>query len=121
MVTIDDGIQKTACFCINVTGGTTSAWPEIHFDVAQTNGTPGQVYHLKCLAVPMPQFVSIIPDFNLGNIRLEWTANGQKIQVEKADNVNGPYTALGPVTTDQAYTDIGSLNNQTQSFYRLRQ
>jgi hypothetical protein len=120
-VTIDDGFQKTVCYCTNLVGGMGTAWPKIQIEVDQTNGTPSRVFHLKILATPAPRLLTITPDFQLGNIRLDWTANGQKVQVEKAEDVNGPYTALGPITTDQTYTDVGAFGNRTQSYYRLRQ
>jgi hypothetical protein len=120
-ITVDDGFHKTLCYCTNLTGGTGTVWPELQLDVAQTNGTPSRVYHLKIIALPAPRFIAITPDFQVGNIRLDWAANGQKVQVEKAEDASGPYIALSPVTTDQTYTDVGALGNRTHSYYRLRQ
>ena len=119
-LTIDDGSKKTLCYCTNLVHSTGTVWPGIQIDVDHTNGTPARVYRLKILAAPIPRFTAVIPQSPPGKVRLEWTSDGQKVQVEKADSVDGPYIALSPITTDQAYTDAVSPAHRTQCYYRLR-
>jgi hypothetical protein len=56
-----------------------------------------------------------------GNLRLEWKGNGGQVRLERAENVDSPYSPLTPITTDQAFEDASVLTNRTQRFYRLRQ
>src|SRR5437588_529345 len=96
-VEIDNGFVKTRARCINGDRTVTKAWPEIQVTVDQTNGTPGQVYYLTLVAVPAPQFLSIVPDHKTGDVRLEWDANGNLAQLESATKVSGPYSPLSPI------------------------
>jgi hypothetical protein len=118
---IDNGVTKTLSFCTNAVGTVDLPWPEIQISVDQTNGTPAQLYHLKLVAAPALQFLSIMPELQTGNLRLEWEGNGGQVRLERAENVDGPYSALTPITTDQAFEDVGVLTNRTRYFYRLRQ
>ncbi len=120
-VEIDNGFAKTRALCVNGDRTVTKPWPEIQVTVDQTNGTPGQVYHLTLVAVPALQFISIAPDHKSGDVRLGWDANGTLAQLERATNVSGPYVPLSPITTDTSFTDVGALTNRSQTFYRLRQ
>jgi hypothetical protein len=112
--------NTTVCYCTNSSPGAGTVWPQVQINVDQTNGTPARVYHLKMIAMPVPRLTSIIPQTDLGNVHLEWSANGQKVQLEKAETVNGPYTALGGATTDSSFTDVGALTNRSETYYRLR-
>ncbi len=118
---IDNGFAKTMALCANGDRAVTSAWPEIRITVDQTNGTPAQVYHLTLVAVPVLQFLSIIPDHKTGDVRLVWEANSNLAQLEWATNVSGPYSPLSAITSQTSFTDPGALTNRSQTFYRLRQ
>ena len=85
------------------------------------SGTPGQVYRMTLVAAPALQFISITPDLQTGNVKLEWERYTGQAQVELATNVPGPYFPLSSVTTNLSFTDEGALTNLPQSFYRLRQ
>lgn len=120
-LTIDRGSQQTVGYFTNSGNVTGLAWPNIQTNVEQTNGTPSQVYHLRIIAVPVPQITAILPDPHTGNVLVQWLGNGQTDQVERADSAAGPYAPLSPLTSDQSFTDLGVLTNRLQFFYRLRQ
>ncbi len=120
-VRITNGSQSTLCELTNVVGSAGTVWPLIQIEAEQTNGTDTHTYHLKIVAVPIPQFTAIVPDAATGDIRLEWSANGQPVQVQRAENAGGPYLAVSLAITDSSFTDVGALTNRTQSFYRLVQ
>lgn len=121
-VEINNGFVTTEALCANTNRGVVSAaWPKIQVSVDETNGTPGQVYHLDLVAIPVPPIRPAAVDYSSRSVRLEWEANGGEFQVERAPEIGGPYTALAPATTNSSFTDIGVLTNQPQAFYRLRQ
>lgn len=117
---INDGSKNTRCYCTNLVQGKGIKWPAIQINAIQTNGTAAQEFHLKIIAMPVPQITAVIPDTAQGNVRLEWTANGQQVLVEKAESVTGPYNALSDATTNEYFTDSSSLTNRSQAYYRLR-
>ena len=120
-VEIDNGFATTRALCVNGDRAVTNPWPEIEIMVDQTNGTPGQVYHLTLIAAPGLQFLSIVPNYDTGDVRLEWDANGNRVQLESATKVSGLYSPLSPITSDTSFTHMGALTNASQIFYRLRQ
>ncbi len=118
---IDNGFTTTKAQCMNTNRGVSQQWPKIQINVDQTNGTPGQVYYLTLVAVPVPKLLSSPPDPRTGTVRLEWNANGGSFQVERASSIGGPFSALTPITTNSSFTDPGVLTNYPQVFYRIRQ
>ena len=52
---------------------------------------------------------------------LTWQGQGRVFQVERADDVAGPYLPLSPLLPDLSFDDPGTLTNRAQSYYRLRQ
>jgi len=98
----------------------TQPWPKIQIQVDQTNGTAAQVYHLALVAVPVPSVRSIVVDHQTSDVRLEWDASGSILQLERAPDVGGPYSALTPISTNSSFTDSGVLTNSQRFFYRLR-
>ena len=120
-VWINNGFTNTEALCTNTNTGMKEPGPKIQVSVDQTNGTPGQVYHLDLVAIPVPAIRSTAVDFSRGIVRLEWEANGGEFQVERAPELGGPYLALASATTNSSFTDVGVLTNQPRAFYRLRQ
>ena len=120
-VWINNGFTNTQALCANTNTGVIVPWPKIQVSVDQTNGTPGQVYHLDLLAIPVPTISTVGIDYSSGSVRLKWEANGGEFQVERAPETGGPYAALAPASTNSSYTDVGVLTNQPRAFYRLRQ
>jgi hypothetical protein len=120
-VEINNGFTNTEALCTNVDAGVKELWPKIQVSVDQTNGTPGQVYHLTLMAIPVPAISPFVVDYSSASVRLEWDAKGGVFQVERAPEIGGPYSALAAATTNSTFTDVGILTNQPQSFYRLRQ
>jgi hypothetical protein len=120
-VSINNGSVTTDALCANTNTEVNVPWPKLQLSVDQTNGTPGQVYHLDLIAIPVPAMSPASVDYKSGNVRLNWEANGGEFQVERAPEIGGPYTALAPASTNSSYTDVGVLTNQPRAFYRLRQ
>jgi len=120
-VWINNGFTNTEALCSNTNIGVNGRWPKIQVSVDQTNGTPGQVYHLDLIAIPVPTVSPVGVDYSSGSMRLKWEANGGEFQLERAPQIGGPYVALAPASTNSSYTDAGVLTNQPQAFYRLRQ
>lgn len=118
---INNGFTNTEAFCANTNTWVNEPWPKIQVRVDQTNGTPGQVYHLDLVAIPVPTISPVSIDYGSGTVRLEWEANGGDFQVERAPEIAGPYSALAPATTNGSFKDVGVLTNQPRAFYRLRQ
>ena len=56
-----------------------------------------------------------------GSLALRWNRGGRVFQLEKAITAAGPYSPLGPLTTDATFIDDQTVSDQTQGFYRLRQ
>jgi hypothetical protein len=120
-VAIDNGFTTTKAQCINTNRGVSQRWPKIEISVDQTNGTPGQVYYLTLVAVPVPKVRSLAPDPRTGTVHLEWDGNGGSFQVERAASIGGPFSTVTPITTNSSFTDVGVLTNLPQVFYRVRQ
>jgi hypothetical protein len=120
-VEINNGFTNTEALCANTDLGVKASWPKIQVSVDQTNGTPGQVYHLALIAVPVPAISPPVFDYSSGSVRLEWDTNSGQFQVERAPDIGGPYSAISAATTNSSFTDVGVLTNQPKAFYRLRQ
>jgi hypothetical protein len=120
-VAIDNGFTTTKAQCVNANRALSQTWPKIEISVDQTNGTPGQVYYLTLVAVPVPKVSSSPPDPHTGSVHLEWDGNGGSFQVERAPSIGGPFTSVTPITTNSSFTDVGVLTNYPQAFYRVRQ
>jgi len=67
------------------------------------------------------RFLSIVPDYKTGNVRLEWASNGGTVQVEYSTNVAGPFSPLSTITKETFFIDSGALTERNRTFYRLRQ
>lgn len=119
-VTINNGYASTEAQCVNTNRTVSQPWPGIQISLNQTNGTPGQVYYLTLVAIPIPKLRLFPPD-SKGNVSLEWDANGGSFEVERAPSVTGPYSAVSPITTNFSFTDFGVMTNFPRVFYRLRQ
>jgi hypothetical protein len=119
-VAINNGFTNTGALCVSTFGAVSQKWPQIETSVDQTNGTPGQVYHLTLNAVPMPKVYSFPPDPQTGTVRLLWEANGGSFQVERATSIEGPFATVTTATTNSAFSDVGILTNHSLVFYRVR-
>ena len=120
-VSINNGFTTTKALCVNTDRSVTQLWPKLAITVDQTNATPAQLYDLTLNAVPVPTVCSSPPDPRTGNVHLQWNANGATFQVERAPAIDGPFSAVTPMTTNSSFTDVGVLTNHSQVFYRLRQ
>lgn len=112
--------SQSEAFFTNPVTTVTINMPVIQINLDQTNGSPARLFHLKLLAAPVLQLVSIVPEVQSGSVRLDWLSNGLPVQVERAVTVNGPFLSVGDLTTDESFVDTGVLTNQTSLFYRLR-
>jgi hypothetical protein len=70
---------------------------------------------------PAPRITAVARDPNTGALALNWEGKGRTFQLERADDVRGPYLPLGPIATDGAYEDADAGGNGGPFFYRLRQ
>jgi hypothetical protein len=50
---IDDGASNKLCWFTNTSSAVNRAWPMIDISLDQTNGTAGQVYHLRLASAPV--------------------------------------------------------------------
>ena len=55
------------------------------------------------------------------NVVLTWQGPGRVFQVERADDVTGPFQPLSAILTDLFFDDPATFTNRAQSYYRLRQ
>lgn len=94
-------------------------WPNIQTLLVQSNGTLAINYELTLVASPVMQLTRLAIDTSSGDVTVEWFASG-KVQLERAQTVEGPYTSVSPVTTDAIYTDSGAYLKEKSLFYRLR-
>lgn len=120
-VWINNGFTNKEALCANTNTGVNAQWPKIQVSVDQTNGTPGQVYHLDLIAIPVPAIRPAAVDYSNSSVRLEWEANGGEFQLERAPAIEGPYAPLAPASTNSSFIDAGVVTNQSRAFYRLRQ
>lgn len=63
----------------------------------------------------------ILVNRETGAVGLRWEATGRLRQLEKAPSVLGPWTPVGPLTTDLVFTDTEAPGQFPQAFYRLRE
>jgi hypothetical protein len=70
-------------------------------------------------AAPPLRIVQVTPDLSAGNVTLQWVAQGQQIQVYRANRVTGPFTPIGPPQSGNSYTDVGILKTNASAFYRI--
>jgi hypothetical protein len=56
-----------------------------------------------------------------GTFGCQWQAGGRAFQFEKAAIVTGPYLPVSYIIPDLSFDDLGTLTQQPQAFYRLRQ
>jgi hypothetical protein len=116
---ISNGFTNVNALCMSTSGPVSQPWPRIQIQVDQTNGTASKVYHLTLVAVPAPQFRSIIADAQSRDVILAWDGNGGMVQLERAPGIGGPYSAASPIITNSSFTDAEALTNSAQFFYRL--
>lgn len=68
------------------------------------------------------RLLSIAPDYQTGDVQLEWESNGSSIQLEYSTNATSGYLPLSPITNQtSSFIDAGALNARPRTFYRLRQ
>ncbi|HKI72108.1 MAG TPA: PKD domain-containing protein [Verrucomicrobiae bacterium] len=96
------------------------AWPRIGVSAFQANGTDWEEYSMAIVAAPAPRLLSVMPDAQTGNVRLQWQAY-DAVQLDRATAVTGPYSPVATNLTSQSFVDVGALTNQSQLYYRLRQ
>jgi hypothetical protein len=121
-LTIDNGFgTTTAANYSNTVHTVNTPWPRMQVELDQTSWEVFPMYSLELFAAPAPRFTAIKPDIQSGNVRLEWAADGQKMLLERAEGVEGPYLPVVSIAAETSYTDTGVLTNRTQYFYRLRQ
>ncbi|MDH7503956.1 MAG: hypothetical protein QHJ82_14770 [Verrucomicrobiota bacterium] len=65
--------------------------------------------------------IQIRPNNETGGFILRWETNGRVRQLEKAPSVLGPWTSVGPLTTDVVFIDADASGGAPQAFYRLRE
>ncbi len=119
---IDNGSTSKLCFFTNYdySRAVRDAWPRIGVSAFQTNGTDWEEYSLAIIAAPAPRFLSVVPEAQTGNVRLQWQVY-DAVQLERATTVTGPYSPVATNLTNQSYLDVGALTNQSQLYYRLWQ
>jgi hypothetical protein len=71
-------------------------------------------------SAPAPH-VAIQPRPATRSAGLTWQGEGRVFQVERADDVTGPFQVLSSIIPDLFFDDLGALTNRAQSYYRLRQ
>jgi hypothetical protein len=65
--------------------------------------------------------LAIQPRLATRSAGLTWQSEGRVFQVERADDVTGPFQVLSTFIPDLFFDDLGALTNRAQSYYRLRQ
>jgi hypothetical protein len=55
------------------------------------------------------------------SVGLTWQGQGRVFQVERADDVTGPFLPVSPIQPDLSFDDLGTLTNRSQGYYRLGQ
>ncbi len=69
--------------------------------------------------VPRVTITSITTDLNTGNVKLQWSGQGQQFQVYRANKVTGPFNPIGAPQSGNSYTDLGILKTNASAFYRI--
>lgn len=69
---------------------------------------------------PAP-LLAVARDGASASASLTWQGQGRVFQVERAETATGPFQSLSPILPDLFFSDLGSLTNRPQSYYRLRQ
>lgn len=70
---------------------------------------------------PPPRFTGVTLDRPTGRIVVQWDGQGRVFQLEKADDVTGPYLPCDCIAPDASFTDSEAMNGRPRGFYRLRQ
>ena len=66
-------------------------------------------------------FLNIELDRSSGTCLLRWEGKGRVFQLERAEEVAGPYRPVSPIMTDPFFEDAGVFKRQPRAFYRLGQ
>jgi len=66
------------------------------------------------------RMTSITTDLGAGNVTFQWSGPDQSFQVERAFSASGPFTPIGSPQTSKSYTDVGILQTNARTFYRVR-
>jgi len=72
------------------------------------------------LPAPVPRLAIQVTN-STASAGLTWQGQGRVFQVERADDVTGPFQPLSAILTDLSFNDPETLTNRAQSYYRLRQ
>ncbi|MCP5524261.1 MAG: hypothetical protein H7A46_22220 [Verrucomicrobiales bacterium] len=71
--------------------------------------------------LPAPTCVSLAVDPGTGNVTFEWKAPGRVFQLERAEDVLGPWLPRSAIVTEPPAVDPGAAEGSPRGFYRLRQ
>jgi hypothetical protein len=70
---------------------------------------------------PAPRLVDIALDQKTGDVTIRWDGSGRAFQLERADDVQGPYVAVSPILPGFEATEKAALRLRPNTFYRVRQ
>lgn len=70
---------------------------------------------------PAPTCVSLSVEPGTADVRFEWQALGRVYQLERAEEVLGPWLPRSPIVTKPPASDPGVAKASPHGFYRLRQ
>lgn len=68
-----------------------------------------------------PPAIAIDLDPDSGDVMLGWEGGGRVFQLERTENLTGPFEALTPITTDRRFRDPLAAATRRRAFYRLLQ
>jgi hypothetical protein len=118
-LTVDYGFGQTVTSYSNSMRTVEAPWPVIDAILDQVDPSVFPMFQLHIIAAPMPRFIAM--HTSVADVLLEWETGGQPVQLEKAEQIEGPYVSLTVMTIKSTYLDVGVLTNRAQSFYRLHQ
>lgn len=72
-------------------------------------------------ALPEPTCIGLTLDPVTGDVTFEWKAPGRLFQLERAEEVLGPWLPRTEVVTEPPTSDPGATKGSPRGFYRLRQ
>jgi hypothetical protein len=70
---------------------------------------------------PPPRLVATAIGDTSRDVTLRWAGPGRVFQVERAEDVRGPYVPVSAIVPGQSWSDIGAARNKPAAFYRLRE
>ncbi len=118
---IGNGFTSSLGLLTNTDQAVLVPWPQIRIGLDQTNGTFVQVYRLDLVAAPALRLVSLNPNLQTGDLRVEWAGETGPVQLEGATYAEGPYLPIGSKLAGGTFLVVGALTNHSQFYFRLRQ